>query len=243
MTQNVQASMPRQMPHWNHVVGGACWIASLVFLVGQAIAQAAWTTPYSIADDTISDLGTTSCGEWPPTGTTNKLLQHVQIHYYVCSPLNTVMNASFILTGVVLLLGLYLTRDIWPRRRLTTWGIMFLTLAGIGKIIVGLDPENVRLFLHSLGALGIPFANIGILLLGLAVWRTRRGVDLFSVGLGILGLLGYLALLALSATPHGVGAAERVADYSMIVWMVVLGIGLVLGARSVIGAPPPVQSP
>jgi hypothetical protein len=57
----------------------------------------------------------------------------------------------------------------------------------------------------------------------------------FSVGLGALGLLGFLALLGLSASPHGFGAAERVADYPMIVWMVALGIGCVRGSWSVAG--------
>src|SRR5579884_1510895 len=167
MRQSAQSPTPIRRTTWKHLVGGVCWIASLVFLVGQAIAQAAWTTPYSMADDAISDLGNTSCGMWPPAGTNNKLLQHVSVHYYVCSPLHTVMNVSFVLTGILLLLGLYFTRDIWPRRALTTWGIVFLTLAGAGKIIVGLDPENLRLFLHSIGSLGIPCANIGMLLLGL----------------------------------------------------------------------------
>lgn len=242
MSRTDQATAPGEQPTWQLRVGGICWIASLVFLIGQAIAQAAWTTPYSVADDTISDLGNTACGQWPPANTTNKLLAHAGVHYYVCSPLHTVMNVAVILTGVFLLLGLYLTRSIWPRRRLTIWGVVFLVLAGIGKIVDGLDPENQRIFLHLLGAFGIPCADIGILLLGLAVWHTRRGVGVFSVCLGVLGLLGYLALLALTTSPHGVGTAERVADYAMVVWMVGLGIGCVAGARVVTGAPVPVHS-
>lgn len=221
------------------VLGGLCWVASLVFLLGQAVAQAAWRTPYSVADDTISDLGNTACGPWPPaTGAASKLLGRVAVHYDVCSPLHAVMNGAFVATGVLLLLGLSLTRAIWPRRRLTAWGFAFLALAGVGKVVVGLDPENQRLFLHSLGALGIPFANLGMLLLGLSAWRARPRVGRFSAGLGALGLLGYLALLALSASAHGVGAAERVADYPMIAWMAGLGGGCAAGARAVTGAMP-----
>ena len=238
MTRTDPAPMPARQPAWGLVLGGVCWIVSLEFLVGQAIAQAAWTTPYSLTDDVISDLGNTACGEWPPVEISGTPVTGVGTHYYVCSPLHTVMNISFIATGILLLLGLYLTRSIWPRRRLTAWGLVFLTLAGVGKIVVGLDPENVRLVFHSLGGLGIPCADIGMLLLGLAVWSTRRGVGLFSVSLGSLGLLAYVAAIALSTSPHGVGAAERVADYPVIIWMVGLGIGCVIRSGSSTGSAP-----
>lgn len=229
-TDPTQVSSKR--PAWELFMGGACWIATLEFLVGQAIAQAAWTTPYSLVDDAVSDLGNTTCGEWPPAGTAAKLFKGIGTHYYVCSPLHTVMNASFIVTGVLVALGVYFTRGAWPQRRLTGWGLTFLALAGLGKIVVGLDPENVRPLLHTLGALNIPCANIGIVLLGLGVWRTRRAVGVFSVVLGGVGFLAFLILLAISASGHGFGVAERIADYTIIVWLVTVGIGLVVGARS-----------
>jgi hypothetical membrane protein len=87
--------------------------------------------------------------------------------------LHTLMNASFAATGVLMLLGLYLTLPIWPAGRLARWGIALFTLAGIGKIIVGLAPGNVNYRLHSLGGLGIIFANIAMVLLGSAVSGTN----------------------------------------------------------------------
>jgi hypothetical protein len=45
------------------------------------------------------------------------------------------MNATFVLTGVLILVGLLLTRSIWPRHRLTTWGLIFLGVAGVGTIL------------------------------------------------------------------------------------------------------------
>jgi hypothetical membrane protein len=143
------------------------------------------------------------------------------------------MNISFILTGGLLLLGLFLTRSTWPRRRLTIWGLGFLILAGVGKIVVGLAPENANLILHLLGSLGIPCASIGMLLLGFATLGTRRWVALFSLALGALGLLGLLlGNLVVAALGHGRGAAERVADYPVVVWMIVLGICFVWVSRS-----------
>jgi hypothetical membrane protein len=69
------------------LLGGLFWILSLEFFVGQAIAQLAWSgSPYSLVNNVISDLGITVC----------KTVKGD----YMCSPLNAVMNASFIITGV-----------------------------------------------------------------------------------------------------------------------------------------------
>ena len=52
------------------------------------------------------------------------------------------MNFTFVLTGVLTLVGLFLTWSIWPRRRLTSWGLVLLGMAGAGTILIGLSPEN-----------------------------------------------------------------------------------------------------
>jgi len=36
--------------------GGMCWLLTLAFFVGQAVAQSALRTPYSLATNEISDL-------------------------------------------------------------------------------------------------------------------------------------------------------------------------------------------
>lgn len=121
------------------------------------------------------------------------------------------MNSAFILTGVLCWLGLYFTRRAWQKRHLTTGGFVFLALAGLGKIVVGLAPENVNPGLHALGSLGILCANIGLVLLGLAIGRARRWVAVLSLVLGSLGWLGLLLFVG-----HSSGAAERLADYPAI---------------------------
>src|SRR5579863_280116 len=108
-------------------VGGLFWILSLEFFVGQAIAQLAWTgSPYSLVNNVISDLGITVC----------KTVRGD----YLCSPLHTLMNASFVVTGVFVLFGLYFTRSVWPKGKATKIGLWFLFFAGLGKILVGLAP-------------------------------------------------------------------------------------------------------
>jgi hypothetical membrane protein len=214
-TQRSLVPRIRQAPAWRLVSGGICWVATLEFFAAQAIAQSAWKgSDYSLAGNAISDLGVTACGRITVAG---------QSGYY-CSPLHSLMNASFVITGILMLLGLYLTLPIWPAGRLARWGIALFTLAGIGKIIVGLVPGDVNYGLHSLGGLGIIFANIGMIVLGAAVsGKNDRWISLLPVLLGILGIVGEVFFLAHRAFGGG-GAAERVADYPAFAWMIVLGI-------------------
>jgi hypothetical protein len=105
---------PEAAPAWRLMSGGICWIATLEFFAAQAIAQAAWKgSYYSLAGNAISDLGVTACGRISIAG---------QPGCY-CSPLHSLMNASFAATGILMLLGLCLTLPVWPAGRLACWGI------------------------------------------------------------------------------------------------------------------------
>ena len=197
------------------LVGGGAWILTAVYFVGQGIAQAAWTTPYSLIDNRVSDLGSTSCGT-------------TLANTYICSPLHAVMNSTFVLTGVLILAGLFLTWSVWPRRRLATWGLVLLGVAGAGTILIGLSPENVNVFVHLVGALNIPAGNVAMILLGLAIWRDRRGMAWFSLLAGVVGLLGMLAgPFLVILTGHGGGLAERMLLYPLIIWLIVFGLSVV----------------
>lgn len=87
------------------LLGAILWILSLEFFVGQAVAQSAWHTPYSMLTNSISDLGNTACGTWPPASV--NLARPGLSASYVCSPRHAVMNVSFIVAGVLILLGTY----------------------------------------------------------------------------------------------------------------------------------------
>lgn len=203
------------------VFGASCWLlAALVFFAGQAIAQLALKTPYSLMDNYISDLGVTTCG--PLTVGT--------YHTTVCSPLHSVMNIAFIVAGLLTLLGVVGTRSVWPKRRLSVWGLALLALSGAGEILVGLAPENVNLGLHLLGTFpGILGANVGVFLFGFAVWRARRWVGIFSLALGAVGLFGFLIAPSVGMS---VGVAERLGGYPVDAWKIVLGVFLLSVARA-----------
>jgi hypothetical membrane protein len=206
-------------------LGGLCWLLAVVFFLGQAAAQTVFTPAYSLLDDRISDLGNTTCGQW-------------LTYAYACSPLHGLMNSVFITTGLLFVLGAILTWRAWPRRRLTTAGLTSVVLAGLGFVLVGLNPENVNLGLHLAGATNLLTSNLALLLLGLATrqdgsWRPRLSLGL--AGVGWLGLLcgPFLVLL----TGHGGGLAERLALYPVVVWLVVLGGAFVRQPRALSHTP------
>jgi hypothetical membrane protein len=211
------------------LVGGASWILTLLYFIGQLVAQAAWRTPYSLIDNRVSDLGNTECGR-------------TLADTYICSPLHMVMNATFVLTAVLILSGLFLTRTVWPRRRLTTWGVILLGVAGAGTILVGLSPENVNVLSHLIGALNIPAGNAAMILLGLAIWTDRTNLAWFSVLSGVIGFLGLLAgPILLILTGHAGGLAERIALYPLIIWLIVFGYAILAKKVRASDMPEPIQ--
>jgi hypothetical membrane protein len=224
------STVPRSASERRLLVGGAAWVLTVLYFVGQIVAQAAWTTPYSLIDNRVSDLGSTACGR-------------TAANTLICSPLYAVMNLTFVLTGVLILVGLLLTRWMCPRRRLTAWGLVLLGVAGVGTMLIGLSPENVNVVLHVIGALNIPAGNVAMILLGLAIWRDRRGMASFSVVTGVVGLLGMLAgPFLVILTGHGGGLAERIALYPLIIWLVVSGIGILTRKRSANNDPESIQN-
>jgi hypothetical membrane protein len=212
------------------VAGGACWaVGAVQYAVVQLVAAAAWSRPYSLKNNYISDLGNTACGMFHvPHGTP----------YYVCSPDHGAMNASFVIFGVLTIAGAVLLRRIWPAGHLTRWALVLWVLSGLGKIIVGLVPENTHIGLHLLGALNVPLASVAILLLSLAIRRTSHTISFIGIVVAVVGLVGsvlstggefagsslYLGL--------GVGGAERLASYPGTLWMLMIGVIAMFGART-----------
>jgi hypothetical membrane protein len=221
------ATMTRQI-----VFGAACWALSIAFFVNQAIVQAASARPYSLATNYISDLGNTACGSYSAGG----------YHADVCSPLHGLMNATFIVVGLLHVLGAILTRRAWPRRLLTSSGLALLALAGVGLILAGFAPENVNLSLHSQGALfGLDCLNVAMILLGLGLLHVARGLGAMALVAGLVGIVGSVLFMhSLAGLP--VGTAERIADYPAAAMVVVLGAFL-LGSSASARARAPLATP
>ena len=207
--------------------GAIAWIGSIQFFIAQGVVQTAWSTPFSLKRNFISDLGNTVCGNYPQ-GSGN----------WVCSPWHAWMNASFILVGLTTLAGAALTRESLGPGRLAHWGMGMIAVAGLGFILVGMFPENVSFPPHKLGA-GLQFicGNFGQVLLGLAVLPSRRQhlMARFSVGSGAMGLLATALLVSGHDLGMGIGGMERLAAYPLPLWCIMMGLGTVLPAASMRG--------
>ena len=77
--------LPAVTPRAQSGIGAIVWMLAIQFFIAQIIVQSAWTTPFSLTANYISDLGNTTCGPYP-----------VGSSMYVCSPWHAGMNASFI---------------------------------------------------------------------------------------------------------------------------------------------------
>ena len=152
-----------------------------------------------------------------------------------CSPLLIIMNAGFVLLGVLTIAGILLTRAIWPRRRLTSVGLALAVVSGLGGLLAGIFPANVNLGAYIFGSiLNLLAASVGILLLGLGVRKQNGRLAAWSIALGLTTIVG----LALSSNHIflgiGPGAMERVIGYPSVVWAIGLGAALLVNARRTI---------
>jgi len=202
--------------------GAICWILSLEFLVGQAIAQLAWKGPpaYSLVSNAISDLGVTTIG----------IVNIGGVSSYYGSTLYVVMNASFIFTGLVVLTGIVLTRRAWPWSKELLAGFTLIALAGLGKIGAGLNPGNVDFTLHFVSSLGIVIGSIGMIFVGRAFLGKVRWVANFSQFLGVLGVVGFTSFLIFGHLGVG-GLLERIGSYPLVIWCSVMGVYFIFCPR------------
>ena len=202
------------------MIGAWCWLLTILYFVVQLVVAAAWPFPYSLSENTISDLGVTECGLSPRLDGGAK---------FACSPQHTRMNAAIVVVGVLTAAGAAFTRRVWLRRRLAAVAVAFVTLAGLGGVLVGLAPANVALPIHAVGALLQVPGAVAPLLLGLVLYP----VDRLLAGLGVVcGVTGSVASALYFAGLHlglGPGIVERLAVEPLTVWTVL--VGLVLLAR------------
>jgi len=190
-------------------LGPCLYLSSLQYFVVQLVVSLRWSPAYSLGNDTISDLGNTACGRFNGR--------------FVCSPLHTLMNASFMVLGVTMIAGSVLLRHALPPTRARNLGFLFMAIAGFGVVVVGIFPENTVPALHGLGAT-LPFTigNVGVIVLGLSL-GPPRAIRLLSLTLGAIAL----AALTFYASSHylglGEGGIERVVAYPQTVWLIFLG--------------------
>lgn len=204
-------------------LGALAWALSLQFFLMQAAVQSAWTTPFSLKHNFISDLGNTVCAPYPPGS-----------QQFVCSPWHAAMNASFILLGLLMTAGAVLARRAFPRGWMATLGLGLVALAGPGLVLVGLFPENESIRPHFAGAtLQFVSGNLGLIVLGAALARAggRRATAAATVAAGFAGLVATVLFVEEAYLGIGIGGMERVAVYPLPLWLTVAGTYLLRSKR------------
>ena len=159
--------------------GAIAWLLTLQFFVVETVVQLQTGGSYSRADDVISVLGTADSA----------------------APL--LMNASFVLQGLLIAVGAVLLRPALAG----LGGRMvpaFLTAAAVGVVLVGLFPLGSQDDLHQAGA-GLHFVGGGLGLLALLGLLSSATTVFFA--LGITELLGQGGTERASAYPIPIGLA------------------------------------
>ncbi len=190
-------------------LGPLCYAVGVQYFLVQLVVALRWSPAYSISRNTISDLGNTACGAW-----------HGR---YVCSPLHDLMNWSFIVLGVTMMVGsVFIFRD-FAKGRAAATGLTAMAISGLGVVMVGLFPENSVPALHGLRA-AIPFVlgNGALLVLAFAL-EMPMPMRVYAFLSGTVAILGLAAYASGHYLGLGEGGMERVVAYPQTIFLVVIG--------------------
>ncbi|MFC4376316.1 DUF998 domain-containing protein [Nocardia halotolerans] len=188
------------------------WLVSTVqFFVAQLVVGAAWDTRYSWADNNISDLAETTCRHAPEGGR------------WICSPLHPIMNASFVLTCVLLALGAVLFMKVLNGNLMSRVALSALIVTGAAWVMVGVYPADVDENMHVLGAIIIfVVGNIALVLYGWGAHPMPRMVRVVSIALGCSGFAAAFLHLGGICLGLGRGGMERVTALTVPIWMLII---------------------
>ncbi len=214
-------------------IGAWSVLSVLQYFVAESAVIGAWagSQPYDRRTGFISDLGAVHCGIYAGRD--------------VCSPLHWLMNASFVVQGLGMLLGALLLASgllcvaararaqVLPGRRkpwlAAIWVRILTGTAGAGTIIVGLVPEDSGSALHFVGAVVYFLAGGAALVLLGILWRRQTPLAWFILACGVVSLA---ALVTGGLTGMDVpepGTLERLMGYPVTVG--VAAAGLVIAQR------------
>jgi hypothetical membrane protein len=194
-------------------LGPVIWMLTIQYFAVQLIVASAWHIPsYSWRFNTISDLGNTVCGS---------LING----RFACSPLHTLMNASFICLGILMASGSLLIYQEFREDIGTLVGFSLMALGGLGTILVGLFPENTVSSLHIVGA-GLPFVlgNISLIVLSLALYKRISLSRIYTFMSGLIPLIALVLYINHNYLWLGLGGMERLVAYPQTVWLIFFGI-------------------
>ena len=117
------------------------------------------------------------------------------------------------------------------RRALTRAGNVLLVTSGAGLIIVGLFPEDDAFLVHAVAAVvQIPAQGVALLLLGIGLVSSRRGLAVWTLACAAIALAGTVIFFSPLSGAVGYGLAERLALAPFMAWLVFTG-AMLLGSE------------
>ncbi|GAB5077881.1 hypothetical protein ARTHROSP310_10220 [Arthrobacter sp. AD-310] len=216
-------------------VGAWSVLSVLQYFAAEAAVIGAWAgpRPYDLRTGYISDLGALYCGVYDGRE--------------VCSPLNWLMNASFVVQGLGMLLGAVLLSSgllcvaaragfrVEPGRRkpwlAAIWVRLLTGTAGAGTVIVGLVPEDVGSGWHYAGAVMYFIAGAAALMVLGILWLRKSAMAWFILVCGIVSLAALVTGGLTGMRVPEPGTLERLMGYPVTVGMATAGLVIALRVR------------
>lgn len=222
-------------PSTRFYAGALALLSVLQYFVAEAAVIGAWAgqQPYSRRTGYISDLGAGGCGAFDGRD--------------VCSPANLLMNASFVVQGVGMMVGaVLLSAALWctaarpgarftlvPANR-TPWAAAIAAraltaFAGAGTVMVGLVPEDAGSAWHVVGAI-MYFAagGVALVLLG-GLWLRQTPLGWLILASGVVSLGALITGGASGMNVPEPGTLERLMGYPITIGTA--AVGLVVAQR------------
>ncbi len=213
-------------------VGGVLWIVQVLTLPVEWFAVGATRAPYSLVDNTLSDLGAVNCGSVDYSGTAVE----------VCSPAHALFNVALFVGALLVAVGGVLVRPALHGRRsagFATAGVVALVLGQLSGAATALVPIDVDLEAHLLVSTpAFVLQPVGLLLIGIAAQRSRWwwGTPMLVVGAVTL-LVG--SFFAVRLDPAGGGLLERLVLWPAVLILGLAGLGLLRTRTAAAGGRPP----
>lgn len=197
--------------------GLVMWLVQPLYLVAELAAVSRVAAPYSLRDNTISDLGATTC----------TAIAYPYGPVEVCSPWHALVNAAFVVFGLLLAAGAVLIRAALQARRLRTWAVILWVLAGLSSVGTGLVPLDLDLELHYLVSLPVFLAQpVALLLTGLLLRPDHPALGWTGLLAGVLTLAAGVVFTVQVGDPTGGGLLERVILWTAYPWTALAAVVL-----------------
>lgn len=197
-------------------LGPAIVVLSSWYFAAQILVAWVFRPSYSFTANVISDLGNTAC---PPP------------HSGICSPRHLVMDVTFAVLGLAMMLAsvLIFSEFSFSRHRrervAAIVGFACMGIGGLGAVLVGAFPENVNTaHMHTVGtALAIGFGQLAIVVLGLMLREIPDWLREFMLVTSLFVLLAGISIAFKHQFGLGAGALERLAQYPESIWLILMG--------------------